>query len=276
MTNPLTTVQEMLESHRADQQFQATVVDELHGAVRVQREGSSVLEGPYPRITGVTVSAGDLVLVNRLGTSYIVMGKIDRVAIPLVPVPPVSLVLGGDLRGTTLAAIVNKFHSGSQHVLAGEVTGAIANVDVETVHGGSRHYPTLGGQVWGDFDDTVVASSHSGSVHPIHNTTVYGTLTTTPGTYDPPSPGSWSTSAIDLSTGEWLLITQGRIAGLGFSNATGSLKFDGTTVATISGPNAGYRFFIARKVSGVSDVHWEGQWPYGGSVVASIMAIRAV
>lgn len=86
--NPLLQSQHLIRDDSLDKLFRGTVtalgVNELY----IHRDGSVTVEGPYPTLEGNTAIVGDEVVVGRLGTGYVVLGRIIRstlVARPLIP-----------------------------------------------------------------------------------------------------------------------------------------------------------------------------------------------
>lgn len=81
MTSPLGKVTKLIDNDGTDQMFRAVVVEETTGVV-VRRDGSNTDEGPYPKLLGVTISAGNEVIVGRVGSGYVVLGVLQRAYVP--------------------------------------------------------------------------------------------------------------------------------------------------------------------------------------------------
>lgn len=87
MINPAKVVQELIDRSAGDTLFRAVLIAVADGQAMIRRDGSDVVEGPYPIIDGVRILVGDEALIARVGTGYVVVGRIRRAGIPAI-VPP--------------------------------------------------------------------------------------------------------------------------------------------------------------------------------------------
>lgn len=67
----------LFEKDQRAQVFRATVDSNNANEVYIIRDGQSARDDQsYPKLSGLTVAAGDIVLVVRVGKGYVVVGKI--------------------------------------------------------------------------------------------------------------------------------------------------------------------------------------------------------
>lgn len=76
--NTLDEVSKLLEIDQDRQLFRAVVVANSGNTVQIQRTGLAADTQFYPKLFGVTVIAGNEVLVARLGSGFVVVGQIIR------------------------------------------------------------------------------------------------------------------------------------------------------------------------------------------------------
>lgn len=76
--NPLVQMSEFIRDDSLDKLFRANVVAFGTNELFIRRDGSIETEGPYPVMEGITAGVGDEVVVGRIGTGYIVLGRILR------------------------------------------------------------------------------------------------------------------------------------------------------------------------------------------------------
>lgn len=74
--NILQQVRAQIASDQRDQLFLATAVDVDGQSVTIRRPGQSADEGPYVAVSGLTVNDADVVVVCRVGQTYLVLALI--------------------------------------------------------------------------------------------------------------------------------------------------------------------------------------------------------
>lgn len=78
MPNPTEVVSHLIQESQEDQLFRAVVIRLDTNQAFVRRDGSVTGEGSYPKADGLTLVAGDEVVVARLGAGYIILCKVLR------------------------------------------------------------------------------------------------------------------------------------------------------------------------------------------------------
>lgn len=74
--NILHEVRSQLAADQRDQMFLATVTAVNGSNVTIRRPGQSADEGPYVAVSGLTVNDADVVVVCRVGQTYLVLALI--------------------------------------------------------------------------------------------------------------------------------------------------------------------------------------------------------
>lgn len=93
MTNPAKIVSTLIDENAGDTLFRGVLLSVAGGLATLRRDGSNTTEGPYPTIDSPILAVGDEVLVARVGTGYVVVGRIRRGGIPATPIPAGSVIL---------------------------------------------------------------------------------------------------------------------------------------------------------------------------------------
>lgn len=106
-TNPLLQSQHLIREDSLDKLFRATVVALGTNEVSIHRDGSATVEGPYPMLEGNTAIVGDEVVVGRLGTGYVVLGRIIRSTLTARPLIPMQFVEVNSQQTTVNGALVD-------------------------------------------------------------------------------------------------------------------------------------------------------------------------
>lgn len=104
-TNPLLQSQHLIRDDSLDKLFRGTVVSLGTNEVSIHRDGSATVEGPYPTLENNTAIVGDEVVVGRLGTGYVVLGRIIRSGLTARPLIPMGFVEVNSQQTTTNVAL---------------------------------------------------------------------------------------------------------------------------------------------------------------------------
>lgn len=91
--NPASVVQDLIGRDAEQTLFRAILLGITNGQGTIRRDGSDVTEGPYPSIDSVVFTVGDEVLIARVGTGYVIVGRIRRDGLPAAVPPLVTPML---------------------------------------------------------------------------------------------------------------------------------------------------------------------------------------